>query len=246
MIRSLAGGAALRLACSGPARSHPVRPVPVSWPWSAGSFFWDLVWNSSLKNLTGRDVRVLSPTAEAPHVRGRYKSPAHSPPSHPPPVNAFLPWYTQCSLRPHSSDPSSVPTRLTRSPRRLSVLSDVPCLPTRSSLCPRSRPRYQERPRPTCCPVSSLPPWHHPQHDVLSSSSFALVPVHGYDLLETQLTDHASFPSMHQAPPRSAEPGLDAVPRKHTSPRQTHLLGSLHPPAHSLPVSEHLSIEEKT
>ena len=115
-ILSLVGGAELRLAGSGPARSHPVRPMPVSWPWSAGSFLGDRVSNSPLKNLNG-DVRVLSPTAEAPHVRGRYKSPVHSPPSHPRPVNAFLPWYTHCSLRPHSSDPSSVPTRLTRSPR---------------------------------------------------------------------------------------------------------------------------------
>ena len=168
--------AELRLSGSGPARSHPVRTVPVSWPWSAGSFLGNRVSNSPL-SLTG-DVRVLSPTAEAPHVRGRYKSPVHSPPSHPRPVNAFLPWYTHCSLRPHSSDPSSVPTRLTRSPRRLSVLSDVPFLPTGASLCPRSRPGHQERPRPSCCPVSSLPPCHHPQEDVLSSSSFALVPVH--------------------------------------------------------------------
>ena len=37
-ILSLVGGAELRLAGSGPARSHPVRPVPVSWLWSAGSF----------------------------------------------------------------------------------------------------------------------------------------------------------------------------------------------------------------
>ena len=177
-IRSLVGGAALRLAGSGHACSHPVRPVPVSWPWSAGGFVWELVWNAPLKNLTSRDVRVLSPTAEAPHVRGRYKSPVHSPPSHPRPVNAFLPWYTHCSLRPHSSDPSSVPTRLTRSPRRLSVLSDAPFLPTRASLCPRSCHGHQERPRPSWCPVSSLPPCHHPQHEVLSSSSFALLPVH--------------------------------------------------------------------
>ena len=112
---SLVGGAELRLADSGPARSHPVRPVPVSWPWSAGSFLGDRVSNSPL-NLTG-DVRVLSPTTEAPHARGRYKCPVHSPPSHPRPVNAFLPWYTHCSLRPHSSDPSSVTTRLTWSPR---------------------------------------------------------------------------------------------------------------------------------
>ena len=65
-ILSLVGGAELRLAGSGPARSHPVRPMPVSWPWSAGSFLGDRVSNSPLKNLNG-DVRVLSPTAEAPH-----------------------------------------------------------------------------------------------------------------------------------------------------------------------------------
>ena len=45
---------------------------------------------SPLKNLSG-DVRVLSPTAEASHVRERCKSPVRSPPSHPRPVNAFLP-----------------------------------------------------------------------------------------------------------------------------------------------------------
>ena len=132
--------------------------------------------NSPL-NLTG-DVRILSPTTEAPHARGRYKCPVHSPPSHPRPVNAFLPWYTHCSLSPHSSDPSSLPTRLTRSSWRLSVLFDVPLLPTRASPCPWSLPGHQQRPRPSWCPVSSLPPCHHPQHDVLSSSSLALLPVH--------------------------------------------------------------------
>ena len=127
-IRRLAGGAALRLAGSGPARSNPVRPVPVSWPWSAGRFLWDRISNSPLKNLTG-DARVLSPTAEAPHVRERYKSPVHSPPSHPRPVTASLPWYTHCSLRPHSSDPSSVPTRLTRSPGDSPSLAMLPSSP---------------------------------------------------------------------------------------------------------------------
>ena len=246
-IRRLAGGAALRLAGSGPARSNPVRPVPVSWPWSAGRFLWDRVSNSPLKNLTG-DARVLSPTAEAPHVRERYKSPVHSPPSHPRPVTASLPWYTHCSLRPHSSDPSSVPTRLTRSPRRLSVLSDTPFLPTRASLCPRSRPEHQEGPRPSWCPGSSIPPCHHPQHDVLSSSSLALVPC-----TDATASWRPSSPTARPFTP-CARPLLDGLsqgwklslsntplPDKHTSCAPCTLL-----PAHSLPVSEHLSIEEKT
>ena len=137
--------------------------------------FFNLMLEVLTQNDLACDVRVLSPTAEAPHVRGRYKSPVHSPPSHPRPVNAFLP-YTHCSLRPHASDPSSVPTRFTRSPQRLSVLSDAPFLSTRASLCPGSRPviRKDRAPHgvlfPAFLPVITLnmtscppAPWHYCQ-----------------------------------------------------------------------------------
>ena len=172
------GGAALRLAGSGPARRSPVRPAPVSWPGSVGSFILDPVSKSSFTEELDRVCPGPVALCRSPHSAGPVQVPCISPPAHPRPVNAFLPWYTHRSLSPHYSDPSSVPTRLTRSSWRLSVLFDVPLLPTRASPCPWSRPGHQERPRPSWCPVSSLPPSHHPQHDVLSSSSLALVPMH--------------------------------------------------------------------
>ena len=172
------GGAALRLAGSGPARRSPVRPAPVSWPGSVGSFILDPVSKSSFTEELDRVCPGPVALCRSPHSAGPVQVPCISPPAHPRPVNAFLPWYTHRSLSPHYSDPSSVPTRLTRSSWRLSVLFDVPLLPTRASPCPWSRPGHQERPRPSWCPFSSLPPSHHPQHDVLSSSSLALVPVH--------------------------------------------------------------------
>ena len=135
--------------------------------------------------------------------------------SRPPQASERVPPVVNCSRRPHSSDASSVPTRLTRSSRRLCVLFDVPLLPTRASPSPRSRPGHQERPRPSWCPVSSIPPSHHPQYAVLSSSSLALMPRH--NLLQTHLTDHTSCHTIRQA-------------------LQTHLLCGLHPPAYSLPA----------
>ena len=172
------GPAALRLAGSGPARRNPVSPAPVSWPGSVGGFFLDPVSKSSFTEEPDRLCPGPVAHCRSPQCARPVKVPCISPPAHPRPVNAFLPWYTHCSLSPQSSDPSSLPTRLTRSSWRLSVLFDVPFLPTRASPCPWSLPGHQERPRPSCCPVSSLPPSHHPQHDVLSSSSLALVPMH--------------------------------------------------------------------
>ena len=168
--------------------------------------------------------------------------------SRPPQASERVPPVVNCSRRPHSSDASSVPTRLTRSPRRLSVLSDAPFLPTRASLCPRSRPGHQEGPRPSWCPGSSIPPCHHPQHDVLSSSSLALVPC-----TDATASWRPSSPTARPFTP-CARPLLDGLsqgwklspantplPDNHTSCAPCTLL-----PAHSLPVSEHLSIEEKT
>ena len=121
--------------------------------------------------------------------------------SRPPQASERVPPVVNCSRRPHSSDASSVPTRLTRSSRRLCVLFDVPLLPTRASPSPRSRPGHQERPRPSWGPFSSLPPSHHPQHDVLSSGSLALAPVHGcQNLLETP-TSPTTRPSTLPARP---------------------------------------------
>ena len=172
------GGAALRLAGSGPARRNPVSPAPVSWPGLVGSFLLGPVSKSSFTEEPDRLCPGPVALCRSPQSAGPVQVPCISPPALPRPVNAFLPWYTHCSRRPHSSDASSVPTRLTRSSRRLCVLFDVPLLPTRASPSPRSRPGHQERPRPSWCPFSSLPPSHHPQHDVLSSGSLALVPVH--------------------------------------------------------------------
>ena len=161
------GGAARRLAGCGPARRSAVRPAPVSWPGSAGRFLPDRVLNSLLRNLTG-DAWVQS-LIPRPPTSGTGTSPLYFS-SRPPQASERVPPVVNCSRRPHSSDASSVPTRLTRSSRRLCVLFDVPLLPTRASPSPRSRPGHQERPRPSWCPVSSIPPSHHPQYAVLSSA----------------------------------------------------------------------------
>ena len=50
-----------------------------------------------------------------------------------------------------------------------------------------------------------------------------------------------SFNTTRQAPPGSAEPGLEAVPCKHISCAPCTLL-----PTPALPVSEHLSVEDQT
>ena len=162
----------------GAARRNRVSPAPVSWPRSVGSFLLDPVSKSSFTEQPDRVRPGPVAHCRSPQSAGPVKVPCISPPAHPRPVNAFLPWYTHCSLSPHSSNPSSLPTRLTRSSWRLSVLFDVPLLLTGASPCPWSRPGHQERPPPSWCPVSSLPASHHPQHDVLPSSSLALVPVH--------------------------------------------------------------------
>ena len=191
--------------------------------WSAGRFLRDAVWNWRFSTEEPDRWRP-GPVA---HCRSLPRAGTLQVPcpfsSLPPPACERVPprgTYTHCSLSPHSSDPSSVPTRLTRSPRRLSVLSDAPFLPTRASLCPRSRPGHQERPRPSmvsCFQHSSLssPSTWRPVLQLLRTSARALIPQPPGDL---QLTDRASFHTMRQAPPRSAEPGLEAGPRKHTSP----------------------------
>ena len=78
-------------------------------------------------------------------------------PSRPPrPVNALLPGYTHSSpLSPHSSDPSSVPTRLTLG----SVLSDVPPPPHPGIPLPTVPPRASGKTAPlmvSCFQYSSL------------------------------------------------------------------------------------------
>ena len=158
----MVGGDALRLVGSGPARRNPVSSAPVSWPRSIGSFLLDPVSKSSFTEEPDRVCPGPVAHYRSPQSAGPVKVPCISPPAHPRPVNAFLPWYTHCSLSPHSSDPSSLPTRLTRSSWRLSVLFDVHLLPTRASPCPWSRPGRQERPRPSCSPVSSLAPFSSP------------------------------------------------------------------------------------
>ena len=112
------------------ARRNPVSPAPVFCPGLVGRFLLDPVSKSSFTEepeevCPGPVAHCLSPQSAGP-----VKVPCISPPAHPRPVNAFLPWYTHCSLSPHSSDPSSVPTRLTRSSRRLSILFHVSLLPT--------------------------------------------------------------------------------------------------------------------
>ena len=133
-IRSWVGGAA---------RRNPVSPAPVSWPGSVGRFLLDPVSKSSFTEQPDRVCPGPVAHCRSPQSAGPVKVPCISPPAHPRPVEAFLSWYTHCSLSPHSSDPSSLPTRLTRSSWRLSVLFDVPLLPTRASPGPWSRPGRQ-------------------------------------------------------------------------------------------------------
>ena len=142
------GPAALRLAGSGPARRNPVSPAPVSWPGSVGSFLLDPVSKSSFTEEPDRVCPGPVAHCRSPQCARPVKVPCISPPAHPRPVNAFLPWYTHCSLSPHSSDSSALPTRLTRSSRRLSVLFDVPLLLTGASPCTWSCPGHQERHAP--------------------------------------------------------------------------------------------------
>ena len=90
-IRSLVGGAALRLAGSGPARRNLVSPALASWPGSVGSFLLDHVSKSSFTEQP--DGVCPGPVAHcrSPQSAGPVKVPCISPPAHPRPVKRVPP-----------------------------------------------------------------------------------------------------------------------------------------------------------
>ena len=98
----LGGRGALRLAGSGPARSNPESPAPASWPRLVGRFLLDRVSKSSFTEELDRVCPGPVAHCRSPQSAGPVQFPCISPPAHPRPVNAFLPWYTQCSLSPQS------------------------------------------------------------------------------------------------------------------------------------------------
>ena len=168
----------------------------------------DTDFKSSLRNLTVY-VRVLSPTAEAPQVRNPYKPLYFSCPPQPcerVPPRGTLAVLSALTLLIRPQCPRGSHGHPGDSPSSSMFSSSPPEHPPARGLpAPAPGPWHQERERPSWCAVSSLLPSHHPQPDVLSSSSLALVPVHGYQNILETLTSTTTRPSItiRQAPPRS-------------------------------------------